>query len=118
MAKRVSVDRWIFGVTMVLVFIGLIMIFSASAVMANERFGSAYYFLLRHLGFGVADFLPQLGLVNIHYRRRKHPAVVFSALGLTMLLLVALFFLARSHNSHRWIRYGGFSLQPSELAKP
>ena len=47
MAKRVSIDRWLFGVTLVLVFIGLVMIFSASAVMANERFGSAYFFLLR-----------------------------------------------------------------------
>ena len=48
MAKRVSVDRWIFGVTLVLVFLGLVMIFSASAVMANEKFGSAYYFLVRN----------------------------------------------------------------------
>src|SRR3954468_11335200 len=99
MAKRVSVDRWIFGVTLVLVFIGLIMIFSASAVMANERFGSAYYFLLRQLGFAVAGLLALLGLMNIDYRRLKHPAIVFSALGLTMLLLVAVFFLDRSHNT-------------------
>ena len=47
MAKRVSVDRWMFTVTTILVFIGLVMIFSASAVMAKERFGSAYEFLLK-----------------------------------------------------------------------
>jgi len=35
MAKRVSVDRWIFGVTLLLVFLGLVMIFSASAVMSS-----------------------------------------------------------------------------------
>ena len=46
MAKRVSVDGWMFTVTTILVFIGLVMIFSASAVMAKERFGSAYEFLL------------------------------------------------------------------------
>jgi cell division protein FtsW len=35
MAKRVSVDRWLFAVTMLLVFVGLVMVFSASAVMAR-----------------------------------------------------------------------------------
>jgi cell division protein FtsW len=39
-------------------------------------------------------------------------------MGLTTLLLISVFFLDRSHNTHRWIRWGGFSLQPSELAKP
>ena len=43
MAKRVSVDKWLFTVTLLLVFIGLVMVFSASAVVAKERFGSPYY---------------------------------------------------------------------------
>jgi cell division protein FtsW len=43
---------------------------------------------------------------------------VFSLLGLTTLLLISVFFLDRSHNTHRWIHAGGFSFQPSELAKP
>ena len=46
MAKRVSVDKTLFIVTLLLVFIGLVMVFSASAVMAKERFGSAYTFLV------------------------------------------------------------------------
>ena len=40
MAKRVSVDRWLFGVTLLMVFAGLVMVFSASAIVAKERFGS------------------------------------------------------------------------------
>ncbi len=42
MAKRVGVDKWLFGVTVLLVFIGLLMVFSASAVMAEDRYGSPY----------------------------------------------------------------------------
>ena len=118
MAKRVSVDKTLFVVTLVLVFIGLVMVFSASAVMANERFGSAYNFLLRQFAWAVAGMLVMWGAMNVDYRRYKHPAVVFSLLGVTMLLLVAVFFLDRSHNTHRWIRLGMFSFQPSELAKP
>lgn len=118
MAKRVSVDRWIFGVTLVLVFVGLIMIFSASAVMANEKFGSAYYFLLRQIAYAAAGLFVMFVMMRVDYNKLKHPAIVFSAVGLTTLLLVAVFFLDRSHNTHRWLRFGGFSMQPSELAKP
>lgn len=118
MAKRVGVDRWIFGTTVVLVFIGLIMIFSASAVMAAERFGSAYNFLLRQLAWAVAGFLAMAVLMNVDYRRFRHPAVVYTLLGVTAFLLVAVFFLDRSHNVHRWVKLGPLSFQPSELAKP
>ena len=118
MAKRVSVDKAMFTVTLLLVFFGLIMVFSASAVMAQERFGSAYTFLLRQLLWAVAGILTMVGLMNVDYRRFKHPAVVFGLLAVTMLLLVAVFFLDRSHNTHRWIRLSIFSFQPSELAKP
>ena len=55
MAKRVSVDRWLFAVTMLLVFVGLVMVFSASAVMARERFGSPYAFLSKQLIWAVEN---------------------------------------------------------------
>jgi cell division protein FtsW len=118
MAKRVSVDRWLFTVTLVLVFVGLVMVFSASAVMAKERYGSGYYFLLKQLGWAIAGLVAMIVGMRVDYRRLKHPAVVFTVLGVTTLLLISVFFLDRSHNTHRWIHLGGFSLQPSELAKP
>jgi cell division protein FtsW len=118
MAKRVSVDRWLFTVTMLLVFVGLVMVFSASAVMARERFGSPYAFLLKQLLWAAAGLAAMVVAMRVDYRRYKHPALVFSLLGLTTLLLISVFFLDRSHNTHRWFRAGGFSFQPSELAKP
>jgi cell division protein FtsW len=118
MAKRVSVDRWLFGATLLLVLLGLIMVFSASAVMAKERFGSPYTFVLRQIGWACAGVLAMVVLMRVDYRRYKHPAVVFTLLGVTTVLLIAVLFLDRSHNTHRWIRFGPFSFQPSELAKP
>jgi cell division protein FtsW len=118
MAKRVSVDRWLFTVTMLLVFVGLVMVFSASAVMARERFGSPYAFLLKQLIWAAAGLVAMVVAMRVDYRRYKHPALVFSLLGLTTLLLISVFFLDRSHNTHRWFRVGAFSFQPSELAKP
>jgi cell division protein FtsW len=118
MAKRVSVDRWLFTVTMLLVFVGLVMVFSASAVMAQERFGSEYAFLSKQLLWAGAGLVAMVVTMRLDYRRYKHPAMVFSLMGLTTLLLISVFFLDRSHNTHRWIHAGGFSFQPSELAKP
>ncbi|HTK94162.1 MAG TPA: putative lipid II flippase FtsW [Terriglobales bacterium] len=118
MAKRVSVDKTLFIVTLLLVFIGLIMVFSASAVMASERYGSAYAFLLRQGVMALLGFAAMFIAMRVDYRRYKHPAFVFSLIGITTLLLVGVFFLDRAHNTHRWIRMGFISLQPSELAKP
>src|ERR1700678_3442387 len=118
MAKRVSVDRWMFTVTTILVFIGLVMIFSASAVMAKERFGSAYEFLLKQLVWAVAGLVVMVVAMKVDYKRLQHPALVFLLLGFTTLLLISVFFLDRAHGTHRWFHVGPISLQPSELAKP
>ena len=118
MAKRVSVDRLLFIVTLLLVFIGLVMVFSASAVIAKERYHSGYFFLLRQMGWAIAGFIAMMIGMRVDYKRFKHPAVVFCLLGLTTLMLILVFFLDRSHHTHRWIHLAGFSFQPSELAKP
>src|SRR2546421_4721111 len=118
MAKRVSVDGWLFTVALLLVFIGLVMVFSASAVIAKERYGSGYTFLLRQLAWSAAGVVAMAVAMKVDYRRYKNPAAVFLLLGTTMVMLISVFFLDRAHNTHRWIHWGGFSLQPSELAKP
>jgi cell division protein FtsW len=118
MAKRISVDKPLFTATLLLVFCGLVMVFSASAVMAQERFGSPYTFVIKQVVWAVAGLMAMFVIMNIDYRRYKQPAIIFSLLGLTMLLLVLVLVLDQSHNANRWIRFGSFSFQPSELAKP
>src|SRR5207248_1724849 len=118
MAKRISVDKILFAVTLLLVLIGVVMVFSASAVMAKDLFGSPYAFFLRQMAWALAGFLAMVVIAKIDYRHYKHPAIVFGLLSITTLLLIAVFFFDRSHNTHRWIHLGLLSLQPSELAKP
>src|SRR5215813_2654142 len=118
MAKRVSVDKTLFTVTLLLVFVGLIMVFSASAVMAKERFGSPYAFVLKQFAWAVAGVITMFVLMRVDYKAYRQPAIVFSLIGITTLLLISVFLLDRSHNTHRWFRLGFLSFQPSELAKP
>jgi cell division protein FtsW len=117
-ARRVGIDKWLFAATLLLTGVGVVMVFSASAVLAGERFGSPYHFVVRQLGWALAGLAAMAVVMRVDYRRWKHPGVVFTFLGLTTLLLVAVLFLDRTHNTHRWIRMGAFSFQPSELAKP
>ena len=74
MAKRVSVDKWLFTVTLLLVFIGLVMVFSASAVMAKERFGSPYGFLVRQMAWAAAGIVAMVVIMNIDYKHFRQAA--------------------------------------------
>jgi len=117
MAKRVHADRWIFASTIVLVFIGMVMVFSASAVMAGELYSSPYAFVIKQFIFASLGLIALWALMHIDYHKLDKPAIVFPLIGFTSLLLVLVLFLDRSHNTHRWLKFGGMSFQPSELAK-
>jgi len=118
MAKRVGIDKWLFIVTVLLVLFGLVMVFSASAVMASQRYGSPYEFVLRQAAWAVLGLAVMILLMRVNYRRFNTPAVVFPCVAITVLLLLAAFFMHDSHHTHRWIRFGILSFQPSEVAKP
>jgi cell division protein FtsW len=110
-------DRQLVGVTLALCLIGAVMVFSASAMTAQQWHGNAYYFLLRQLLWFAIGIAGMFWLMNTDYRKLRQPRVIFTALGVTLVLLIAVFFLDRSHATHRWVRVGPLSLQPSEIAK-
>jgi cell division protein FtsW len=119
MAKRVGVDKWLFFTTMVLVVVGLVMVFSASAVVAQERFHSPYTFVGKQAIWALFGVLALLVLMHVDYSVYNSPKFIYPALCATTLLLVLVFFFPDSHHTHRWIRFGGFfTFQPSELTKP
>jgi cell division protein FtsW len=118
MAKRVGVDKWLFGVVLLLVLFGLVTVFSASAVMAKSTFGTPYYFMLRQGMWAVFGLIALSLLMQVDYRRYNNPKFVFTAVAVTMVLLIGVFAMRDSHNTHRWFRFGFVSFQPSELAKP
>ncbi|MGC9292709.1 MAG: putative lipid II flippase FtsW [Acidobacteriaceae bacterium] len=118
MAKRVGVDKWLFVVTLLLVLFGLLMVFSSSAVMAKERYGSPYTFVLKQAGWAALGLLAMAFFMRRDYRKLNRPSVVFPVVAITTLLLLATFAMHGSHHTHRWIRFAFFSFQPSEVAKP
>ena len=119
MAKLVGVDKWMFFITVLLIVAGLVMVFSASAVMAQERYHSPYTFVGKQAIWALTGVLMMLILMHVDYTLYKSPRFIYPALCVTTFLLVLVFFFQDSHNTHRWIRFGDFfTFQPSEIAKP
>src|ERR1700720_4172516 len=117
MPRRMETDRWLFLVTVALCLLGAVMVFSASAVTAREQYGNGYHFLLRQLLWLALGLAGMFAMMQTDYRRLREPKFVFAFLGVVLLMLAGIFLLDKSHASHRWIRIGPASLQPSELAK-
>src|ERR1700674_2232383 len=115
--RRLENDPWLFGVTLALCLLGAVMVFSASAVTAEQHYGRSYIFLLRQAAWLIIGLFGMFALMRLDYRRLREPKVVYSALGAVLLMLVGAFFLDKSHATHRWIKFGPLGIQPSELAK-
>ena len=119
MAKRVGVDKWLFGTVLLLVLFGLVMVFSASAVMAQEDRGSPYAYLAKQALWVALGMVALFALMQVDYKRYNNYPVVAAAVGLTTMLLVGVFAMHDSHHTHRWFRFGPlFTFQPSEIATP
>src|SRR5271154_985310 len=117
MPRSLQHDRQLFGVTLALCLIGAVMVFSASALTLRQQGGNGYAFLLRQLLWVAIGLAGMFWLMKTDYRKLRQPRVIFTALSVTLVLLIAVFFLDRSHATHRWVRLGPLSMQPSELAK-
>ena len=119
MAKRVGADKWLFFTTLLLTVAGLVMVFSASAIVAQERFHSAYSLLLKQGIYALVGMVALVALMQLDYEKYNSPRFIYPAVGATTLLLMLVFLFPGVNGAHRWIRFGGFfNLEPSELAKP
>jgi cell division protein FtsW len=118
MAKRVGVDKWLFGTVFLLVLFGLVMVFSTSAVMAKETLGSPYAFVGKQALWALLGLGCMTALMQVDYRHYNNHGFVVAALAITTLLLIGVFAMHGMNGAHRWIRVAGTTLQPSELAKP
>lgn len=117
MAKKLKPDRFLFLITLALVGFGIAMVFSSSAIVAKEKFGDPNYFSFKQLISATLGLAVMFVVMKVDYHLYRRPVVVFSMLAVVVALLVFVFFLAASANTHRWIQLPGFSIQPSELAK-
>lgn len=117
MARKLKSDRILFLTTILLVGLSVVMVYSASALLALERFHQPYLFLTKQVMWATLG-IAVLGLImRVDYRTYKQPVFIWSALAIAFGCLVAVLFSAPVNNARRWFSIGGLGVQPSELAK-
>jgi cell division protein FtsW len=116
MAQRLKTDWILFATVLAMVSFGVLILYSASSIMAQLRYGSTWHFVIRQVAWAAVAILAMMTLKRTHYRAFQDPAVAFGAIGIALLMLAAVYLLDTQH--HRWLRLGPIGLQPSELAKP
>jgi cell division protein FtsW len=115
MAQQLKTDRILFYTIVVMVFFGLVIVYSASSVMAELKYGATTYFIIRQLGWAVVSVAILMYFKRIDYRRFDQPLWAFAPLGAVLSLLLIVFLIGKRH---RWLMIGPASFQPSEFAKP
>jgi cell division protein FtsW len=118
MKGKLRVDFILLIVTLALVGIGIVMVYSTSAIIAGDRFGDPYYFLKRQALYGGIGFVLMIMMWICPYgilRRMAYPILILSILFLIAVLIPEIGH--RAGGSMRWLKIQAFSFQPSEFAK-
>ncbi|HEU18991.1 MAG TPA: putative lipid II flippase FtsW [Deltaproteobacteria bacterium] len=111
-------DIIIILVTLVLVIIGTVMIYSSSSIMATERFNDGYYFLKKQLVFVLLGLVIMIVMSKIPYRHLRKVAYLGILVSLVLLCVVLIpGFGVKVGGATRWMRIGGFSFQVAEVVK-
>jgi cell division protein FtsW len=117
MARKLAPDKWLFAATVGLALFGVVMVYSASAVLAQKENGNQFHYVLKQ-GVSVAiGFLVMLLAMQFNYQQLKSRRIVYSLLLLCTIGLISVFAFSSVNGAHRWIKLPGVSLQPSEITK-
>jgi cell division protein FtsW len=118
MARKLYPDKWLFAATVGLALFGVVMVYSASAVMAQRESGNQFHYVVKQGIWTAIGFVVMLVAMQFDYKHLKNRRIVYGLLGVTTLMLLAVFAFPATNGAHRWIRLPMLSIQPSELSKP
>ena len=118
MARKLKSDKLLFLSVLLLVGCSVVMVYSASAVIAMEEYSQPYFYLFKQVTWVVLGLSLLLMAMRVDYRNLRQPVVIWTALGAAVLALVAVFAIGPEINgTRRWFAVGGVGVQPSEFAK-
>ncbi|MCW8893849.1 MAG: FtsW/RodA/SpoVE family cell cycle protein, partial [Deltaproteobacteria bacterium] len=118
MIFRREVDTTLLLITVSLTCIGIVMVYSSSAIMAAERFQDGFYFLKRQLVYTLIGFLLMATATYFNYQNWRKIAVISLLVSIALLALIFIpSFGVRVGGAMRWLRLPGLTLQPAELVK-
>ena len=115
MRRKNDLDYTLLAVAMALLSIGLVMVYSASAIWADQHLGDPLYFIKRQAIWAAISLGAMAFFSRLNYDSLKE--WVWPALFVTVLGLIAALFSMPIAGVKRWVRVGPIGIQPSEFAK-
>ena len=117
MARKLAPDKWLFAATTGLALFGVVMVYSASAVIAQKENGNQFHYVLKQGVWVVIGFFVMLLAMQFNYQQLKNRRIVYALLVMCTLGLLGVFGFSATNGAHRWLKFPGFSIQPSEISK-
>ncbi len=117
MARKLKSDKVLFTATFLLVCVSIVMVYSASALVALQRFDEPNRFLTKQALWTVLGLAVLAVAMRVDYRAYRNETFIWSALAFVTIMLVGVLFRAPVNGTRRWFGVGGLGIQPSELAK-
>jgi cell division protein FtsW len=117
MARKLQSDKWLFLATLALICASVVMVYSASALVALEKFQQPYLFVTRQMMWAAVGVAVLTIVMRIDYRAYRNDRMIWALLAVVAVMLVAVLFARPINGTRRWFGIGGFGIQPSELAK-
>ena len=116
--RQVAVSTILLGDVALLCIIGLVMVGSASSVISIDTYGTPYAILIREAMWMAIGIVALWLAMRVDYRRlrRFSPALLLITFALLFVVLVPGLGV-HAMGSSRWVGFGQFRLQPSELMK-
>ena len=114
---KTEFDGVVFYTTMLLVFVGIVMVFSASFIQSSFKHNDAYYFLKKNVIYAVLGFIVMIITSRIDYSFWKKNATAIGAIAVVLLLLVLTPLGIEANGAKRWLGIGALTFQPAEIAK-
>ena len=117
MARTLRSDKLLFWATLVLVGMSIVMVYSASAVPAQQDFQNPGFYLAKQVMWAMLGLGLLVAAMRVDYHLFETPSIIVGLLVVTVVALVAVFLFEARASTHRWMSVGGVSIQPSEFAK-
>ena len=117
MPQKLQIDKWLFSATVGLALFGVVMVYSASAVIAQQENHSQFHYVAKQTLWTAIGLVVMFVAMRFDYQLLNSRWIIYGLLLVTVLLLVAVFGFSPTNGARRWIKLKGFSIQPSEIAK-
>ncbi len=116
--KKVSVHYGLLLTTLFLVLVGIVLVYSTSAIYAQEKYGDSLYFFKHHIVYAIVGLLAMFGCLWIPkdwFKKISYPFLVVSIVSLLLVFIPSVGH--RAGNAVRWIKFEWFHFQPAEIVK-